>query len=301
MPVTIDEIAKNCNLSRSSVAQVLRNPHNQRFPHETRQRIIQAAAELHYVPNSVSRQLRNGKTNVISLVLPYIKSALPEKVAVAAERLGYEVSFQISHPQEGDGERHELTKAVERRVSGIIWFPAYQEPDAYSQGAEQVRENGIPTVLLEAKVREFPNADVVSFDMVNASDQVVEHFAEQGYRTILYFCYPTHLGKPKEDVKHFISAARKQGLRAKWLRPLPLLADNYRLLTDYLNSNVEMPVGIYCEIDSLALCALTLVKSRGLAIPEDVGVVTNGDVDYVNGFPLGEITDPPECRCTTIW
>ena len=60
--VTHVDIAKHCNVSKSAVSKVLQNPEHAEFPPETRQRILDAAEELHYVPNSLATGLRTGKT-----------------------------------------------------------------------------------------------------------------------------------------------------------------------------------------------------------------------------------------------
>src|SRR4051812_35852129 len=66
----ITEIARNANVSRTTVSRVLNN-HPYVKP-EKRKAILQAMKELNYVPNFNAVNLSKGKTNVLGVIVPKI-------------------------------------------------------------------------------------------------------------------------------------------------------------------------------------------------------------------------------------
>lgn len=77
--VTINEIAKLCNVSNATVSRVLNN-HPYVNP-EKREKIIQIMKELNYTPSSIARNLRVNKTQTIALSIPNIDHPFFGKLA----------------------------------------------------------------------------------------------------------------------------------------------------------------------------------------------------------------------------
>src|SRR5688572_22740219 len=68
VPVTIREIAESTGLSIPTVGNVLgRAAH--RYSQQTRERVLKAAADMGYVPNSSARAIRRGRFDCAALVL----------------------------------------------------------------------------------------------------------------------------------------------------------------------------------------------------------------------------------------
>src|SRR5690349_18023437 len=80
MSVTIKEIAQHTGLSIPTVGNVLGRSAG-RYSQATRQRVMKAAQELGYRPNSSARAMRSGKIGCAALVLsrshPSILSHIP--------------------------------------------------------------------------------------------------------------------------------------------------------------------------------------------------------------------------------
>ncbi|MBD5071371.1 LacI family DNA-binding transcriptional regulator, partial [Xanthomonas citri pv. citri] len=67
---TIDEIAKLCNVSKTTVSRVLNN--HPYVSKEKRDMILKAINELDYTPNYLARNFRRNKTQTIALSVPSI-------------------------------------------------------------------------------------------------------------------------------------------------------------------------------------------------------------------------------------
>src|SRR5215467_3902834 len=73
-PLTLEEIAKQAGVSRSTVSRVINNqPH---VDPDTRARVLAIAQNLNYQPNIAARGLAAGRTRILGLVIPMGVSTL---------------------------------------------------------------------------------------------------------------------------------------------------------------------------------------------------------------------------------
>ncbi|HYK74465.1 MAG TPA: LacI family DNA-binding transcriptional regulator [Pseudoneobacillus sp.] len=67
--VTMKNIAELANVSVATVSYILNNVSNQSIPQETRERVIEIAKNLNYVPNLAARSLVKQKTGLIGILV----------------------------------------------------------------------------------------------------------------------------------------------------------------------------------------------------------------------------------------
>jgi len=70
-PITAKEIGRQLGLSQPTVSRVLSGATGHRVSPETRQRVLEAAAQMGYRPNALARSLRQGRTNIIGFYTGY--------------------------------------------------------------------------------------------------------------------------------------------------------------------------------------------------------------------------------------
>ena len=89
---TLLDIAKEVNLSKTTVSMVL-NKKDINVSEETRNKILEAAKRLNYIPNSLARSLSTKKTYTIGFIIPDIENPFFSEMAKAieseAEKYGY--------------------------------------------------------------------------------------------------------------------------------------------------------------------------------------------------------------------
>jgi len=66
---TSSDVAARAGVSRTTVSFVLNGRADVKIPEGTRRRVLDAAAELGYVPHAPARQLAGGRSHIIALVL----------------------------------------------------------------------------------------------------------------------------------------------------------------------------------------------------------------------------------------
>ena len=122
---TSADVARRRRVSRTTVSFVLNERAGVKIPDETRRRVLAAAAQLDYHPNSVARQLAGGASRALGLVL----RQTPEQVAndgvlaetlrglsTAARAANHRVLVETLAP--GDGHYANLLRSG--RTDGLI-------------------------------------------------------------------------------------------------------------------------------------------------------------------------------------
>ena len=65
---TIHDIAKKLNITASTVSRALKD--HPRISETTKQAVHKTAIKLNYQPNHIAAALRNGKSNIIGIIVP---------------------------------------------------------------------------------------------------------------------------------------------------------------------------------------------------------------------------------------
>ena len=116
--VTIKMLAERLNLSTAAVSKALRDSHE--ISPTTKQRVLDLAAVLNYVPHPYAGSLREKRSKTIAVVIPevadsFFSLALNGIEAIAIEK-GYHALIYLTH------ENKERGIPVEIRNVQVIFF-----------------------------------------------------------------------------------------------------------------------------------------------------------------------------------
>ncbi|MGQ1839254.1 LacI family DNA-binding transcriptional regulator [Kocuria turfanensis] len=279
--VGVKEVAEHAGVSWKTVSNVMNNRPVVRP--ETRARVLQAVEELGYTPNLIGRQLRQGATRTIALVVPDLRNPyfarLAQTLQEAARPRGYTVSIELSGG-EIEAEQHYLHGRHGRLFDGLIFSPSAVTIDAMAS-----RTDPTPLVLLGERVAtaRIPH---VAIDNVASSVDLVRHLIDGGRRHI-GFLGAEAVGGTSTGSQRF------EGYRAALrFAGLPLSAglvaasdswqreDGYRLAQQVLHGSPEVDA-LVCANDLLTVGALSAARDRGRTVPEDLALVGWDDIDEV--------------------
>lgn len=278
MAISLRDVAARAGVSVRTVSNVAND-----FAHvapDTRRRVQDAIDELGYRPNVAARQLRRGRTETISLVVPDISSPYFSELASITVRLAEERGWTVHIDQTGghaDRERKMTAGPLGRSVDGVICSPVVVAPEELARLAVG------PLVLLGE--RSAPGTlDHVAIDNVSAGDTATSHLLGLGRRSVAAIGAQPHLHNKTARLRlegHRQALARA-GLDAsdgiveavEMLRRPDGAAAMARLLDG------PRPVdAVFCFTDELALGALRTLHQRGVRVPEDVAVVGFDDIE----------------------
>ena len=288
---TIADVASRSGVSTATVSRVLSGATSSRPT--TRARVLAAAKELDYKPSAVARALKVQATRTIGLLIADIQNPFfPQLVsAVEAEAVDRGYGLVLCNPSDDPArELAALDLLIERRVDGIM----VASSRAMRRHASLLREIGVPVVLLNSgRVEGLPSIDTAQRRGARLG---AEHLLELGHRRI------GHITAPRTNAA---AADRLAGARDA----VRAFGDDAELFVADGDSHVEggaaaatrlvtiaRCTGIVCYNDLTAIGAMRGVRSTGLRVPEDVGIVGFDDIDLAAWIdpPLTTVRQPTE-------
>lgn len=278
MAVNLRDVAVQANVSVRTVSNVV-NGYEHVAP-ATRARVEAAIAQLGYRPNLTARQLRRGRTETLSLVVPEIDSPYFAELASRIVRIAEERGWTV-HIDQTDGladrERRMIAGPSGQAVDGVICSPWAVDPE------ELIHLRTTPLVLLGER-RALGGVDHVAIDNVAASRQAVEHLISIGRRHIAAIGAQPHLENNTARLRltGYHEALAVAGVTAVGDLVVPVhslhRADGAAAMTALLDSGIEVDA-VFCFTDQLALGAMRALFERGMQVPDEVAVVGFDDIE----------------------
>lgn len=290
MPVTIRDVARYLNLSITTVSRALDGYDD--VAEETRQRVIQAALELGYVPTGAARQLRRKRADAIGYILPttqprFADPFFSEFIAGLGDgAASYNLDLVVSTAPPGEKAEEILYErwVRSRRVDGIV----LSRMRCYDWRVEFLAKNKFPFVALGRSLTpvDFPYVEV---DAQSGFATLVKHLAARGHRRIAYIG-----ASPVLMLQSVRLAGYRQGLEAVGLPFDETLVvegnltrqggyEAARRLLELLNP----PTAIIGANDLTAIGAMRAAHERGLIVGRDLAVAG------FDGIEDAEHTHPP--------
>lgn len=283
---TIHDIARQLNLSASTVSRALNN--NPLISEATRRLIRQKADEMGYRPNIVASNFRTKKTNTIGVIVPLINRHFFSSVISGIEEVAYMNGFAVTISQSNDNFQKE-TKIAQtlfaNRADGVIISIGMQTTSF--DHLKVFSERGIPLVFFDRVVDEIKAYKIVVDDF-NGGYMATKHLIDQGAKTIAHIGGPLHL-----DIYRSRHAGYKAALEESQLQVDRDLMIHNSLTYDEGIKSVEKlmegplkPDAIFCANDTTALSAIMHLQKLGFKIPQQIKIV---------GFsnePFSEVVTP---------
>ena len=145
--ITIKMLAKELNLSTAAVSKALRDSHE--ISNVTKQRVLELAAKLNYVPHPYAGSLRKKKSKTIAVVIPEVADsffalALNGIESVAIEK-GYHALIYLTHEKLAR-EKAILKDLESGRVDGVIMSVTIE-----TNSSEHIQQlfNEVPLVFFD--------------------------------------------------------------------------------------------------------------------------------------------------------
>ncbi len=289
--VTLRDVAVAAGVNQATVSRALRG--DPRISPSTRERVVQAAQRLGYVPNAAARSLVLRATHTLGLMIPNVTDPIHGQFVAGFEQeaaaRGYSVMLTNGF-RDPERERQALWLLATHRADGVALVGSILDP-------RQVLASAGPTrvVFVAGEHLSLANkAPALAVGEIRADEAagvhaIVRHLAKQGYRRVAY------LGGAEvaSNVARRAAARRAlaeaglprprlyEGGEAGWRCPGPLAA----------TIAVERPEAVICYDDKLAIALLDALRAHGVRVPADVALTGFDDI------PFAALCNP---RLTTV-
>ncbi|HEX3358423.1 MAG TPA: LacI family DNA-binding transcriptional regulator [Tepidisphaeraceae bacterium] len=288
MSVTIKEIALRTGLSIPTVGNVLGRSAS-RYSAATRKRVLQAAQEMGYKPNSSARAMRQGRFGCAALVLSRSKQQTHSHIPVGLldglddSLARHDIHLTVSRLTDEELSSDDFLPKVLRQsmTDGMIVNYTHEIPQGM---LDLIHAHHAPAVWLNAKLKE----DCVYPDDFAAAQSATARLIGLGHRRIalLHLISPNIFATNFEQAKpkfHYSVSDRAAGYATAMLdaglSPIVTHHDRYIDNSEQLDAcrallrgeNRPTAVVVYSDRDlSLLMCA---ASELGLSVPKDLSVL----------------------------
>lgn len=284
---TIYDVAKHAGVSPKTVSRVL----NKDAPvsEKTRKAVAEAMDALGYVPSHAARTMKSNKSGLIGLITGAISNAddistaagLPDLLIVQGAQKVIENSHKTLLISDTGGRLDRVPELVrtfqQHRVEGILYVADFHKPlDVALPG------QGIPKVLVNCFDQNETPAVVP--DDETGQYMLTKSVVAAGHRRIAYLTLAPSQEATKLRTKGYRRALDEAGItfEPELLKATDLFGTpgERQMIWDALESFFERdapPTAICCGNDRLAMAVYSILRSRGVSVPEEVSVVGYDD------------------------
>lgn len=285
--VSIKDVAKKLNVSISAVSKAFNDRND--IKKETKERILRVGKEMGYFPNPIAKKLMQQKTFNIGVVVPEFVNAFFPEVIIGIQQVLIKKGYQVLIMQSNESYQTELSNVhtlVENMVDGLIISLSRETSniDFYKSLIDQ----GYPIVFFNRYNDTLPASKVI-FDDAKWSFFATEHLILSGRKKIFHLSAYQHLQLAKNRIKGYKMAMDKYRIayRPDWIIETGLMMEEGEQMAKKILKSDNIPDGLSCANDMVALGAMRGLKEMGIRIPEDIAVT---------GFtesPFAPLVDPP--------
>lgn len=268
---TIRDVAAAAGVSVATVSRLLNSEGNVRP--ETAERVREAIRALNYTPNLLGRNLRQGETRKIIVLLNTISnqyySRVVKGIEECARRRNYTVMVCMTH---GDPalESSFLNLLKTRLVDGAILLTIEQDGAVLSEALA-----GLP-VVQACEPKPDLDAPSVTIDNECAAYEATRYLFAKGHRRIAFFGASGIYDSSRKREAGFRRAFAEEGLpveEALIFNEGFSVNAGIRAAERMLRLPGRLPDAVFCISDSAAAGAIRTLMGRGIRVPEDISVM----------------------------
>lgn len=271
--VTIHDIARRLDITASTVSRALKN--HPRISEETKRAVLKVAQKLNYQPNHIAAALRNGRSQILGIIVPNVDRSFFSSVVFGIEEIANKAGYNVMICQSHEDYKKEVATIealLNAQVDGII--------ASFAKGTDnfdhflKVKEKGIPLIMFDRANDELGVSHVVINDFQGAY-KATEHLIQQGCRKIAHFAGISKVSIYRERLRGY-----KEALIANKIPfDKSLVIEGDMQVEDGRKGMLKMlklakPVdGVFSASAFGAMGALQVCKENNISVPDQVALV----------------------------
>ena len=281
---TLQDVAKLAGATKASVSVVLNGSRSSTgVSAPTRERILQAAQELCYTPNSLAQSLSRGRTDILSFysgqgyldLRNQFIAALIAGLHEGCEQFQKDLLLHGAFHGAASGDIYNAL--IGGKIDGLIFHTPYD-----NALVEMLVKAHLPVVAVADAVPQLPS---VVADLGAGARMLAEYLWEQGHRHVLFrVCHSMNMQHPLSSVvarqQSFQQAAHELGMRVVEIEAPDeySISENYKALTAKEKQAMQAPksrrpTAAVCWTDNTAQWFWEGCQTEGLSVPEDICIV----------------------------
>lgn len=278
--VTIQDVAKELNLSRNTVAKALNN--SDTVAYETRYVVIKKAYEMGYsklssvVLNEFKIKDKYERSKTIVVLARRELSSFWNRIimGISDELNKNNCKLQFNFISDEDEENRNLPLDLDAEINGIIMLSVFRK-----EYIDLIMKKDVPVVFLDApsNVSDISKyGDIVIFEGINSTKALTKHLASRGMKKIGFIGDITYCKTILDRYQGFMEGMKEAGLETEeeflLTRHMPYRYYRVEEVSKALNELKKMPEAFCCANDDIARDVIMFLRNKGIRVPEDVAV-----------------------------
>ena len=290
--ITLRDIAIALNLSVATVSRALRDSYD--IGAETKKRVQEYAAAIHYVPNRMAQGLKVGRTRSVGVVVCSMNNNFVAEMLDGIDSTCTSKGYQLIIMQSKESylqEKECIEWLFAGGIEGLLISPTLETSD-FSQ-LSALQKNGLPVVLFD-RLSDQINADKIGANNRKGAYEATMHLINNGYRSIAHLTANAALSIADERLKGYQDALRNSNIT---FRPEFLKFCDYtnaetakyelnKAVAELMSLSLK-PDAFFTGSDQVSTGSVKALKNQGFRIPEDIAII-----GFTN-TPHAEIFSPP--------
>lgn len=271
---TIREVAQRAGVSVATVSYVLNDTRKVRP--QTEQRVLLAAKELGYSPNTAARSLVVGRSSMVGLVIPDIENPFFPEITKAfqeAAALAGLETIVMNTNYDAQRTRNMVDRLASLQVPGAAFLTSQVDPPV----REALAKRGICGVYLEHDVT-AERISNIAIDYCHGIVEAVRHLVELGHQRVGFIGGPSHGSSARRRKIAFLENADSSGLESRVLDSDFTVQGGYFSCSRLLNGFPA--TAIMAANDLMAIGAMHFAYDRQIRVPADLSIVGFDDITF---------------------
>lgn len=271
---TIREVAQKAGVSVATVSYVLNDTRKVRP--ETEQRVLLAAKELGYSPNTAARSLVVGRSSMVGLVVPDIENPFFPEITKAFQEAAAVAGLEtivMNTNYDSQRTRNMVERLASLQVPGAAFLTSQVDPPV----REALAKRGICGVYLEHDVTGDRTSNI-AIDYGHGISDAVRHLVDLGHRRVGFISGPANGSSARRRKLAFLENADAAGLETRVIDSDFTVQGGYFSCSRLLNGFPA--TAVMAANDLMAIGALHFAYDRQIRVPADLSVVGFDDITF---------------------
>jgi LacI family transcriptional regulator len=275
-PATLADIAREAGTSASTASRAISG--RGYVSPAARQRLLEVADRLGYVPNASARTLKQRTSRVIGVVVSDLGNQFYGRMAAAIEETLREADYQMVLIGDNSESSEELAGArtfLAMRAPGVILTPVGDEASGL------LARHGVSVVEVDRRLSSVP-CDAVVIDNERGARDATAHLLALGHRRVGLLVADTNWTSDAGRLRGYCDAHAQADVPVdeQLIVRIGFHAPDAELKIGRLLDEA-VPTAIFAANNLLAEQAWHLLRRRGLRLPEDISLVGFDDVAWM--------------------
>nr|WP_319248698.1 LacI family DNA-binding transcriptional regulator [uncultured Celeribacter sp.] len=285
-PLTLRDVSEASGVSEMTVSRVLRNRGD--VSETTRNKVLEAARDLGYVPNKIAGALASSRVNLVAVIIPSMSNMVFPEVMTGISQILDDTELQ---PVVGvtnylpEREEAVLYQMLSWRPSGVI-IAGLEHTEA---AKAMLGAAGIPIVEIMDTDGE-PIDSAVGISHRRAGRKMAQAIIDAGYKRIGFLGTKMPLDhRARKRFEGFTETLAKAGLEIadrEFYSGGSALAKGREMTEAILKRNEEEPLDfLYYSNDMIGAGGLLYCLDNGIDVPGELGLAGFNGIEFLDGLP----------------